>query len=211
MLEQLSFDGLPPRTGPPRTGPPRTGHPRPRRKPTDRLFLAFFPDADAARETAKCANQLRGDNGLSGRPIATERFHITLYHLGDFDALPRDIVAAAHEAAASVMAAPFKITLDRAGNFHRKGGNLPLVLRGGDGVAEAVAFQKILAGAMRNAGCRAGAELHFTPHMTLLYDDRNVPEQPVEKISWIAQEFVLVHSLLGQARHIRLGRWPLRG
>jgi 2'-5' RNA ligase len=47
--------------------------------------------------------------------------------------------------------------------------------------------------------------------MTLLYDDRSVAEQAVETIGWTAREFVLVHSLLGQTRHIPLGRWPLRG
>jgi len=207
MLEQLPFDGLPPTS----SKPPGTRYPRPQRRPADRLFFAFFPDAEAAKETAIRANQLRGDNGLRGRPLATERFHITLYHLGDFNGLPRDIVAAAREAAAIVVAEPFRITLDRAGSFRRRGGNLPFVLHGGDGVAEAIAFQKILAAAVRSVGYRPGAELRFTPHMTLLYDDRNVPEQPVEKISWIAREFVLVHSLLGQTRHIILGRWPLCG
>jgi 2'-5' RNA ligase len=50
----------------------------------------------------------------------------------------------------------------------------------------------------------------FTPHVTLLYDGMSVAEQPVDPISWTVGEFVLVHSLLGQTRHIILDRWPLR-
>jgi 2'-5' RNA ligase len=45
----------------------------------------------------------------------------------------------------------------------------------------------------------------------LLYDDHRIPDQPVEAISWIVREFVLVCSLHGQGRHIPLARWPLRG
>jgi 2'-5' RNA ligase len=53
-------------------------------------------------------------------------------------------------------------------------------------------------------------ERKFTPHVTLLYDDRMVPEQAVEPISWRVREFVLTHSLLGKTQHVELGRWPLR-
>lgn len=48
-----------------------------------------------------------------------------------------------------------------------------------------------------------------TPHVTLLYDDRHVAEHAVDTIRWTVQEFVLVHSLVGQTLYIPLGRWPL--
>ena len=50
-----------------------------------------------------------------------------------------------------------------------------------------------------------------TPHVTLLYDDVLVEERAVEPIRWTVREFVLVHSLLGQTRHVPLARWPLGG
>jgi 2'-5' RNA ligase len=56
-------------------------------------------------------------------------------------------------------------------------------------------------------GFRRGAITDFTPHVTLLYDRRNVEEQPIEPISWTVREFVLIHSMQG---HTHLARWPLR-
>jgi 2'-5' RNA ligase len=49
----------------------------------------------------------------------------------------------------------------------------------------------------------------FTPHLTLLYDNRYVEGRDVEPIAWSVREFVLIHSVLGKTRHIHLGRWPL--
>ena len=43
----------------------------------------------------------------------------------------------------------------------------------------------------------------------MLYDDRLVAWQAVEPVRWTVREFVLMHSLLGQHRHVPLARWPL--
>ena len=50
----------------------------------------------------------------------------------------------------------------------------------------------------------------YTPHLTLLFDERRVVERGVEPIGWTVRELVLVRSLHGQARHVALGRWPLK-
>lgn len=71
-------------------------------------------------------------------------------------------------------------------------------------------FQQALGLEMMNAGLGRWANLQYTPHVTLPYDDRCVAEQVVETIDWTANEFVLVHSLIGQNRHVPLARWPLR-
>ena len=71
-------------------------------------------------------------------------------------------------------------------------------------------FQQALGLEMMNAGLGRWANLQYTPHVTLFYDDRCVAEQVVETIVWTAHEFVLVHSLIGQNRHVPLARWPLR-
>ena len=73
-----------------------------------------------------------------------------------------------------------------------------------------VRFQQALGLEMMNAGLGRWSNLPYTPHVTLLYDDRCVAEQVVETIEWAANEFVLVHSLIGQNRHVPLARWPLR-
>jgi RNA 2',3'-cyclic 3'-phosphodiesterase len=184
-------------------------------RPTDRLFFAIFPDADAAARIAQLALQLRAEHGLHGTPLKPERFHVTLHHLGDYAGLQPGIVAMASQAAAGVARQPFgpgfELLFDHAASFCSTPRNRPFVLRGGDGLAAVMAFQQALGIEMTKAGLGRWAKPAYTPHVTLLYDDRCVAEQTVEAIGWTAHEFVLVHSLIGQSRHVPLARWPLRG
>ncbi len=177
----------------------------------DRLFFAIFPDADSAQRIARLAQQLRGEHDLKGRPLALDRFHVTLHHLGDYMGVPPDVVAMAGAAAAAVLMPPFEVVFDRAASFSSTPRNRPFVLRGGDGLAALMAFQQALGMAMKKTGLGHWAKPGYTPHVTLLYDDRCVAERAVETISWTAREFVLVHSQLGQSRHVPLLRWPLSG
>jgi 2'-5' RNA ligase len=179
-------------------------------KPTDRLFFALFPDAQAAGRVADCARQLRAEHGLHGTPLKTERFHITLHHLGDYAGLDQGVVDMASRAAAAVKASPFSVTFDRAASFSSSPRNRPFVLRGDAGLAELMVFQRALGVEMTKAGLGRWAKPTYTPHVTLLYDDRAVAEQAIKPITWTAGEFVLVRSLIGQTLHIPLARWPLR-
>lgn len=180
-------------------------------QPTDRLFFAIYPDPDAAARVAAVAARLAREHGLSGRPLAPERLHVTLHHLGDYAGLPSDVVTAASEAAAAAAKPSFDVAFDRAASFLGRPNNRPFVLRGGDGVAAVSAFQQALGAAMMTAGLGRRVEQRFTPHVTLLYDDLCIAEHAVETVRWTAREFVLVHSLLGRTRHIPLARWPLVG
>ncbi len=83
------------------------------------------------------------------------------------------------------------------------------MLQGGEGVAAIKAMRQVLSAALAGAGQRRVAATQFTPHVTLLYDDKLVAEQPIPPIGWTVTEFVLIHSLLGKTEHIPLGRWPL--
>ena len=194
MAKQLSLTGFDP--------PP---------KPTDRLFFALFPEADAAARIRLLADRLRGAHCLRGRPLETERFHVTLHHVGDHVGLPDQLVEQAREAAAMVAMSSFEVGFNRVASF-RRSQSLPFVLRGderGD-LAALMSFQQTLGKAMTQAGLGRMVDQRYTPHVTLLYDDRTVTDQLVEPIRWTVREFVLVHSLLGQHRHVPLGRWPLR-
>ena len=122
-----------------------------------------------------------------------------------------DIVAKAGVAAAAVSMPPFDVAFDCAASFSSTPRNRPFVLRGGDGLAALMAFQQALGMAMKKTGLGCQVKSGYTPHVTLLYDDRCVARQAVETISWTVREFVLVHSQLGQSRHLPLARWPLRG
>jgi RNA 2',3'-cyclic 3'-phosphodiesterase len=179
-------------------------------RPTDRFFFAIFPSADAAARIAQLAQQLRSKRGLTGKPLAPERFHITLHHLGDYVGQPQSVVDAAKEAAASVVMPPFEVVFDHAVSFLGRPRERPFVLRGGAGVVALTAFQQVLGTAMTKAGLGRWVAPRYTPHVTLLYDDRVVDEQAVASVGWTVHEFVLVHSLLGRTEHVPLERWPLR-
>lgn len=194
--DQLFFPGLEPEA------------PRPR---TDRLFFAVFPDAETADRIAELAASLRADLGLTGRPLRADRLHVTINHLDDFSGVPERVVAAASQAAAAVKAAPFEAAFDRAASFQSRRDHKPFVLQGGAALAPLLAFQKALGLEMAKAGLGGYVEKAFTPHVTLLYDARVAPETSVEPVRWTVRELVLVHSLLGQTRHVALGRWALGG
>jgi 2'-5' RNA ligase len=179
-------------------------------RPTDRLFFAIFPADGAAARIAELARHLRGELGLKGRPLAIDRFHVTLVHLGDFVGLPKNIVEAARTVAAAVAAPPFEIVFDRVESFGGGRAKLPFVLRANEGVVALTAFQQTLVVALAKAGLGSGTKSSYTPHVTLLYDKSPVPGQAVETVAWTAHEFVLVRSLLGRTRHVALERWPLQ-
>jgi 2'-5' RNA ligase len=144
-------------------------------------------------------------------PLPPERLHITLHHIGDYTGLPPQVVTAISDVAAKVRTDPFEVEFDRVASFSGKRGNLPLVLRGGEGLAELMKFQRGLGTAITRARVGRPVASQFTPHVTLLYDGIQVEERAVEPIRWTVSEFILVHSLLGQTRHIPLARWSLSG
>lgn len=186
----------------------------PSTKPTDRLFFALFPSEEAIPHIVKTSQQLRVAYGLTGKSLSNDRLHVTLHHVGDYAGrLPDGLVEMAQEAASKIEMPAFEVTFDRAMSFAGSPRNKPFVLRGNEGraggLADLMAFQKEFYLSMCRAGLqdpRANAKL--APHVTLMYDSQAVPEQAVEPIRWSAHDFVLVHSLLGQTKHIHLGRWP---
>lgn len=181
-------------------------------QPTDRLFFGIYLTEQVAPQVEQLAVRLRAQHGLSGMPLLTERFHVTLYHVGDFAGLPPQVVAMAQEAGAALAAdmQPFDITFDRAGSFGSKRSNHPYVLLGSEGIAAVVRFQQALHIAMAKAGLKVSSSQSYTPHVTLLYDAKSVDEHPIETVSWRVEEFVLVHSLLRKTQHVPLARWALR-
>jgi 2'-5' RNA ligase len=169
-----------------------------------RLFLAAVPDADTAARIYRLACVLKRAHRFNGKLIEPERLHITLFFLGG---LPERIVRMACEAAAEVKAPPFEILFDRYASFRGKPGSRPLVLMGDDGLDRLKSFRRTLGGAMARRGLKHLTKKDFTPHITLVYAERNVEEHPIEPICWTVNEFVLIHSMHG---HVHLARWPLR-
>ena len=176
----------------------------------DRLFFALLPSAGAAASIAGLAPRLRAELRLSGRSIDAARWHVTLIHLGDFAAMPFDVVEAASRVAATIPQPPVEIVLDRAGSFRRARGSAPFVLLADERSGGVVGLHQTLGQALADAGLACESKRPFAPHLTLMYGDHAVEARPIEPIRWMAHELVLVHSLIGQGQHITLGRWPLQ-
>lgn len=175
----------------------------------DRLFFAFFPDAQAIERILRLANEIGSQEGLRGSPLLPSRLHVTLAHLGDFHGVPPRIVEIASDAAAMLSAEPgFDIRFDRVVSFSGRE-QKPLVLVGREGVEAVTAFRERLKSALLKCGLKI--DPRFKPHVTMLYDSKSLPERTVDPIAWHAGELVLVHSLVGKSKHVHLRRWPLRG
>jgi 2'-5' RNA ligase len=176
----------------------------------DRLFLAVVPDTDTAARIYQHAEVIRRARKLEGDLIRPEHLHATLFFLGERDALPGRIITCATKAAAAVKMPPFEVSFDRTVSFSGGRNNHPFVLLGSAGVQRLKTFRQMLAISMMRNGLRHLVRTIFMPHVTLLYDKQNVDEQPIEPISWIVHEFVLIRSLYHRTTHIHEARWPLR-
>jgi 2'-5' RNA ligase len=176
-------------------------------KPTNRLFLGIWPDLPLALEVAKLAQQLRCDGMMRGRPVDTDRLHLTLFHLGDFaEQLPPSLVPAVIGAMEGLALEPFEVIFDHIEGFGRH-----LLLRPSDELPALRRFRATLGEALIRAGLRRYVAPSYSPHVTLSYDPSDLPEIAVKPISWTVRGFHLVESLLGEHRHIQRGSWALDG
>ncbi|HTT96607.1 MAG TPA: 2'-5' RNA ligase family protein [Rhizomicrobium sp.] len=185
--------------------------PRARRKfgpsQKERIFFAALPDAGTAARIYAQAEDFRREHSFTGTLILPEHLHVTLFHLGDWAALPEEIVTLAKDAAAQVKATPFEVALPRAESFRNSTGVFPFVVTGD--AKDWQALTAPLSAALTKAGLGGATRGEFKPHVTLVYDKVRVKPFKLAPISWTVRDFVLVHSALGKTTHNHLGRWTL--
>lgn len=196
MSVQLSLPGL-------------DARPAPRPVESHHLFFAILPDPDTAMRIERRAQHLRIEHGLKRRLLPTGHFHVTLHSIDTYPYFPQRIASTLEAVAATIRMPPFDVTFDFARSFHRADHDRPFVLLGSDGAVALKEFREALGTTLRKAGFKCNSTSSFTPHLTLLYDKREVDEQAIEPVRWTAREFVLVDSLVGQTKHVQLARWPL--
>ncbi|MDN7180028.1 2'-5' RNA ligase family protein [Caballeronia sp. SEWSISQ10-4 2] len=155
------------------------------------------------------AQHLRIEHGLKRRPLPIGHFHVTLHSIDTYPYFPQRVASTLEAVAATIRMPPFDIILDLARSFHRTDHDRPFVLLGSDGAAALKEFHGALGTTLKKAGFNCNSTSSFTPHLTLLYDKREVDERAIEPVRWTAREFVLVDSLVGQTKHVQLARWPL--
>lgn len=173
----------------------------------ERIFFACLPDAALAARIHAMAEQLKAEKGFEANLILPEHLHVTLYHLGDWAALPDEVVRLAKEAASQTKAAHFEVAFARAESFRNRTGVFPFVLT--SDIAPWKTFHDALGAALQKTGLGGATKGEFKPHMTLTYDELRVKPMVVEPITWTVRDFVLIHSQLGKTTHHHLGRWTL--
>jgi 2'-5' RNA ligase len=185
--------------------------PAPIKRVTDNLYFAVLPDADAANRMTEVGRELWDRHRLPGRVHPQQLLHISLMHLGNYAGIPPHVVAEARSVGSAVRCSPFEVHFDRVIHFENRRG-CQVVMRCSEGDAGFGRLRSAITTAMIRSGIRPGRAIGLTPHVTLIYKGRPVPETVLaEPIIWTVREFVLVHSLYGRGRHIHLGRWPLCG
>jgi RNA 2',3'-cyclic 3'-phosphodiesterase len=177
-------------------------------KVIDSLLVMLLPPAREAEQIKTIRSRLVQQHRFKG--YLQDRPHVTLHHIGEYDGLPDSVANNAKDALATVKAPPFEIEFDRVMSFGH-GRNSPFVMRAGGDISELSALRRQLGEALTKAGLGRHASTSFTPHMTLLYDEKIVPEQAINTVSWTVTEFVLVNSRQGKSEHIHFARFPLRG
>lgn len=172
----------------------------------DRLFLGIGLDAQAAYSARQAAWNLRTRHHLKSWPRRKSLMHVSLRHIGDFNGFPGGLVEKVTEAAASVRTRPFEVEFDQVTSFRHC-----IVLVGDEGVVGVRRLENEIGEALERGQIREPSR-HFSPHVTLMYDQTVIPTERLRQpVRWKVEEFVLIHSLLGESRHAVLQTFPLDG
>src|SRR6201999_2916746 len=133
----------------------------------ERIFFACLPDAQTAARIHAQAEAFKAEHGFTGTLILPEHLHVTLFHLGDWAALPDEIVKLAKDATEQVKTAPFEVAFPRAESFRNSTGVYPFVLTGD--AKEWAALTTPLSAALTKIGLGGATRGEFKADVTLDY------------------------------------------
>lgn len=169
-----------------------------------RVFFALWPDATTRAVLAVLAQQHARNNG---RAIAADNLHLTLVFVGGVTAAQRVCMEAA---AATVVAAPFSVTLDSLGYWPK-----PKVLWAGVQDTPAALIDLVIQLNTALMACGYKPDLRaFNAHVTLARKAQRPPDsEQMPPLLWRTDDFCLVESVTGEqgSEYHVLKRWPLRG
>ena len=168
-----------------------------------RLFFANKPSFEVRLAIAEMGQGLIAAHGLQGHVMDAGRLHLTLAAAWAEHLSLQEAIWRAQNLAIQMRGAACLACFDVTGSF-RSGDRFPFVLRG-EGMTGLADFRAYLSRRMQRAGFAVTAG--FMPHMTLIWADRRVEDNPIAPISWPVEDFELVLSADGD--HIQLGRWAL--
>jgi 2'-5' RNA ligase len=167
-------------------------------EPLHRLFFALKPPVPEARRIG-----LLRDGVGQGTIVADDRLHMTMGITDDFPCLADRDIDRMMAIGDTIAGDPVPLSLDRLSGSARS-----VALRPSTRPAALGPIQKQIQRLLDYWGmARTGWE--FSPHVTLLYRAGQPFQRQVTARGWQADELVLIHSLIGETRHVPLGRWPI--
>lgn len=178
--------------------------------PRESLFFALLPDPATAQRAFALGERLRAAHGLRGRALPPERLHVTVHYLGEYAGIPPRLLQQAHGAGQALASAPFELCFDRVASFGNRTGARPLVLLGDAEPAALCQLREALQRQLGRHGLATRADAAYVPHLTLAYDEREVPPQPLPELRWTVATLSLIRSVQGQGRYLHEATWPLR-
>jgi 2'-5' RNA ligase len=165
-----------------------------------RVFFALWPDVDTRTRLARATKDAVRHSG--GRPIAKDRFHVTVAFLGNLTPAGLEIASAVPP----IHVGPFALVLDTIGSFAAS----RTLWLGSRSVPPALAEleRRLWDGLIAKGFVRE--ERIYRPHVTLARRARPVDAQ-IDPIEWPVGELALVESLpSGRNVHYEpLRSWPL--
>lgn len=165
-----------------------------------RLLVAVRPPPTLAAQIGRVRDSVLP----TGRAVADDRLHITLSITNDHPIFPVDLAARMGETLSSISPPSARVVFDRL-----IAGRGSMLLAPSEPVRGLMALQGHVGTALLRAGIAPRARWRFSPHITLGYGGGAGFDLAIDPISWRIGELVLIHSLVGQGRHVTLGRWPL--
>jgi 2'-5' RNA ligase len=178
--------------------------------PRERLFFALLPDPATAQQAFAAGERLRAAHGLHARALPPERLHVTVHYLGDYAGIPPRLLRQARAAGQALAAAAFALCFDRVVSFGNRAGPRPLVLLGDAEPAGLRQLREALQRQLGRQGLATRLDPAYVPHLTLAYDPRALPPQPVPELRWTATRLSLIRSVQGQGHYLHEADWPLR-
>ena len=168
--------------------------------PCHRLFFALRPPEGARPYLIEEQHRFG-----PGHIIRDEHLHLTAAISNDYQVYPSILEKRMLVIGDSVVADRFSIVLDQVAAQGEA-----VVMCSSEPLRSCTAFQRHLMRMMARGGVANRTGWYPHPHVTLLYRYGWPLLEWADPLSWVATEFVLIHSHVGFTRHRELGRWPLR-
>ena|SRR5579871_5894898 len=166
--------------------------------------FAFRPDRAARDAAVRIQSELLNRSDECA-PIRPDNLHVLLFPLWEGEKVSADLIEIATTLVLAIDGKPFEFKFDKLASVPRQNG-FSTVLAASHTPGELYALQRKFVS--RFEGLSKAGDL--TPCLALLDTDRVIESKPIEPVRWVAREFLLLHTFLGEARQEIVGRWPLR-